>query len=187
MGTYLDQRSILNVDLSLTPNDPISGGLVTEDSFKTVFPELNNSGTLGIVIASFELGALFGALACLDLGDRLGRRLTVQLGMVFMLIGGILQTSAWSTAQLTVGRVISGSGLGLQVATVPSWQAECAKGKSRGRWVMIEGGLRKCLANALPTRRHSHHKLRCFVHQKPPVSPSVSDPFQILFFRTGCI
>src|SRR3954447_6520979 len=39
------------------------------------------------------------------------------------------------------GRVISGIGLELQVATVPSWQSECAKPKSRGCWVMIEGGL----------------------------------------------
>jgi MFS family permease len=80
-------------------------------------------------------------LLCLDLGDRLGRRSTVFLGMAFMIVGGTLQTSAWHIAQLTVGRVISGIGLGLQVATVPSWQSECAKPKSRGRWVMIEGGL----------------------------------------------
>jgi MFS family permease len=61
--------------------------------------------------------------------------------MAFMIVGGTLQTSAWHVAQLTVGRVLSGIGLGLQVATVPSWQSECAKPKSRGHWVMIEGGL----------------------------------------------
>jgi sugar porter (SP) family MFS transporter len=58
-----------------------------------------------------------------------------------MVVGGALQTSAWHIAQLVVGRVLSGIGLGLQVATVPSWQSECAKPHSRGRWVMIEGGL----------------------------------------------
>lgn len=41
--------------------------------------------------------------------------------MAFMVASGTLQTSAWHVAQLTVGRVISGIGLGLQVATVPSW------------------------------------------------------------------
>lgn len=95
---------------------------------------MNNANVQGIVIASFELGALVGALACLDIGDRLGRRLTVWFGMLFMLVGGTLQTSAWVISQLVLGRVISGIGLGLQVATVPSWQSECAKAHSRGRW-----------------------------------------------------
>lgn len=95
---------------------------------------MNSADVQGIVIASFELGALVGALACLDLGDRLGRRQTIWLGMLFMLVGGTLQTSAWVISQLVLGRVISGIGLGLQVATVPSWQSECAKPHSRGRW-----------------------------------------------------
>jgi MFS family permease len=95
---------------------------------------MNKPSVQGIVIAAFELGALVGALACLDIGDRLGRRATVWVGMVFMLIGGALQTSAWHIGQMTTGRVISGIGLGLQVATVPSWQSECAKPHSRGRW-----------------------------------------------------
>ncbi|OJJ06434.1 hypothetical protein ASPVEDRAFT_56078 [Aspergillus versicolor CBS 583.65] len=119
----------------------VMGGLITEDSFTIVFPEMNSADIQGIVIAAFELGALVGALACLDLGDRLGRRQIIWLGMLFMLVGGILQTSAWAISQLVLGRVISGIGLGLQVATVPSWQSECAKAHSRGRWVMIEGGL----------------------------------------------
>jgi MFS family permease len=112
---------------------PPQGGVITEESFLSVFPELRNPSTLGIVIAAFGLGALVGTLSCLDLGDRLGRHSTVFLGMAFMAVGGTLQTSAWHVAQPTVGRAISGIGLGLQVATVPSWQSDCAKPKSRGR------------------------------------------------------
>ncbi|KAH1754860.1 hypothetical protein KXX56_007787 [Aspergillus fumigatus] len=94
----------------------VMGGLITEESFTSVFPEMKDANIQGLVIASFELGALAGALACLDLGDRLGRRLTVWFGMLFMLVGGTLQTSAWALSQLTVGRVLSGIGLGLQGA-----------------------------------------------------------------------
>ncbi|KAK8215460.1 hypothetical protein M8818_002081 [Zalaria obscura] len=119
----------------------VMGGVITETPFTSVFPEMNSPSIQGIVIAAFELGALVGALACLDIGDRLGRRGTVWFGMVFMLVGGSLQCSSWHVGQLAAGRVISGIGLGLQVATVPSWQSECAKPHSRGRWVMIEGGL----------------------------------------------
>lgn len=112
----------------------VMGGIITEPAFTSVFPEMNDPNIQGIVIAAFELGALVGALSCLDIGDRLGRRSTVWVGMGFMLVGGSLQCSAWSVAQLSIGRVISGIGLGLQVATVPSWQSECAKPHSRGRW-----------------------------------------------------
>jgi MFS family permease len=61
--------------------------------------------------------------------------------MGFMVVGGILQASAFHVAQLGIGRVLSGMCLGLQVATVPTWKSECAKPKTQGRWVMIEGGL----------------------------------------------
>jgi sugar porter (SP) family MFS transporter len=119
----------------------VMGGLITEDPFLSVFPETKNADTQGIVLACLQLGALAGALACLDIGDRLGRRMTVFIGMGFMLVGGSLQASAWSLAQITIGRVLSGIGLGLQVATIPTWQSECSKPTSRGKWVMIEGGL----------------------------------------------
>lgn len=65
------------------------GALVTEDSFLSVFPEMKNASTEGIVIASFEIGAFFGSISCLEVGDRLGRRLTVWVGMMFMIVGGM--------------------------------------------------------------------------------------------------
>lgn len=64
----------------------VMGGVITEDSFLSVFPAMKNASTLGIVIAAFELGALFGALLCLDIGDRLGRRATVWVGMCLMIV-----------------------------------------------------------------------------------------------------
>lgn len=94
----------------------VMGGIITEPAFTSVFPSMNDATIQGIVIASFELGALVGALSCLDLGDRLGRRSTVWIGMTFMLVGGALQCSAWHVSQLTAGRVVSGIGLGLQVS-----------------------------------------------------------------------
>ena len=97
----------------------VMGALITEEPFLSVFPETKDPSIQGIVIAAFELGAIVGSLACYDIGDRLGRRATVWLGMICMIIGGILQTSAWSIDQLTIGRVISGMGVGFQVATIP--------------------------------------------------------------------
>ncbi|KAJ7865482.1 general substrate transporter [Mycena olivaceomarginata] len=72
------------------------------------------------------VGALFGAL--------LGRRRTIMLGAVVTTIGSILQCSAFSFAQLIVGRFICGLGFGAISATAPN----CRAGH-RGIVVMLGG------------------------------------------------
>ena len=58
---------------------------------------------------------MVGALSNLWVGDRLGRRRTIVLGGVIMIIGAILQTTSYSYAQLVVARIITGLGNGLNV------------------------------------------------------------------------
>ena len=62
-----------------------------------------------------EIGCLIGALSNLWIGDRLGRRRTIVLGGVVMVIGAILQAASFSYAQMLVARVITGLGNGLNV------------------------------------------------------------------------
>ncbi|GAO49668.1 hexose carrier protein [Saitoella complicata NRRL Y-17804] len=119
----------------------VMGGIITEQPFLSVLPEMKDPNILGIVIASFELGCLVGALACLEVGDRLGRRKTVVMGMALIAIGGAMQAGANGIALFTAGRVVAGLGMGFDVATVPTWQAECSKSHNRGWLVMIEGAM----------------------------------------------
>ncbi|KAJ5929811.1 MFS sugar transporter [Penicillium verhagenii] len=106
------------------------GPLATLQSWVGIFPQIDtintegtqlakNSTTKGAVIASFQLGALVGALSCTALGDRLGRRKTIFLGAILTLIGQLLQTSAYGLAQFVVGRVILGVGVGQWSVAVP--------------------------------------------------------------------
>ena len=62
-----------------------------------------------------EVGCLIGALSNLWIGDRLGRRRTIVLGGVIMMIGAILQAASFSYSQMLVARVITGLGNGLNV------------------------------------------------------------------------
>lgn len=41
--------------------------------------------------------------------------------MAFVLVGAILQTSAYTVAHLIVGRVITGVGTGIKTSTVPMY------------------------------------------------------------------
>ncbi|CAG8313525.1 unnamed protein product [Penicillium nalgiovense] len=124
--------------------------LASLQSWVSVFPEIdtiNTEGDLhaqhatnkGTVIGSFQLGALFGALSCTFLGDRLGRRKTIFLGAVLTIIGQLLQTAAYGLPQFVVGRVILGVGVGQLSVAVPVWQSECTSAKHRGQHVVVDG------------------------------------------------
>ena len=61
-----------------------------------------------------------------------------MLGDFFGVIGAVLQASSTSIAQLLVGRIITGVGVGLLTSTVGLWQAETAPPKSRGRYLTMQ-------------------------------------------------
>lgn len=126
------------------------GPLATLQSWVGTFPAIDtvntegalrakNSTSKGAVIASYQIGALFGALSCTALGDRLGRRKTIFLGAILTLIGQLLQTAAYGLPQFVVGRVILGFGVGQFSVAVPVWQSECTSAKHRGQHVVVDG------------------------------------------------
>lgn len=53
------------------------------------------------------------------LGEKLGRRNTIWTAMVFVLIGAILQATAFHVPHLVIGRVVTGFGTGMKTSTVP--------------------------------------------------------------------
>lgn len=135
------------------------GPLATLQTWVSTFPTIDtintegaqeavNSTRKGAVIASFQIGALIGALSCLFLGDRLGRRKTIFLAAILTIIGEVLQVSSYNVIQFVVGRVILGIGVGEISVAIPVWQAECSSAAHRGRDV-ITAGIFMCLGYAL--------------------------------------
>ena len=92
----------------------------------------------GILVSSYCLGALFGCGLNFFFGDQLGRRRMMWLAMCFVIVGASLQTSAFSTAHLIIGRVITGFGTGIDSSTVPMYQSELCRKEHRGRIVSLE-------------------------------------------------
>ncbi|KAE8351125.1 general substrate transporter [Aspergillus coremiiformis] len=126
------------------------GGLTNFPSWIRQFPQIDtvhttgaqkshNATVQGAVVASYTIGALFGALICTWVGDMLGRRRTIFVGACIALIGQALECSAYTLAHFTVGRVILGWGVGMLSATVPVWQSECSPADKRGRNVVLTG------------------------------------------------
>ncbi|KZP12128.1 general substrate transporter [Athelia psychrophila] len=126
----------------------VMSALLSAPQFQKVFPQVvtlgqpaNHATLQSFVVAIYEIGCLVGALSNLWIGDRLGRKRTIVLGGILMIIGAILQTTSYSYAQLVVARIVTGLGNGLNTSTVPTYHAECSPAKNRGSLIMIEGSL----------------------------------------------
>lgn len=121
-------------------------GIISSAPFVADFPEVDGDSTWqGFVTAIYAVGCFFGALFILMYGDRLGRRKSIFLGAIIMIVGVIIQISsvppsAGATAQFIIGRFITGIGNGINTSTVPTYQAECCPAHNRGKLICIEGG-----------------------------------------------
>ncbi|KAI0006464.1 general substrate transporter [Xylariaceae sp. FL0662B] len=121
-------------------------GIISAPQFADVFEETRDNSTMqGFVTAIYEIGCLVGAMFILWVGDLLGRRKAMILGGVIMIIGTLIQITAYPNhaplAQFIIGRVITGVGNGVNTSTIPTYQAECSKTSNRGLLICIEGGV----------------------------------------------
>ena len=153
-GSRLNHVALLGVVMpaimSLGYNQGLLGGVLTMPWFESQFPEIDVSNALpsekhhkstlqGTVVALYAAGGFLGAIACIGLGDMLGRRRTIILASVTQLIGAFLMASSFPLSQLVVSRVILGLGTGGQLATVPIWQSEISPASKRGAHVGTTG------------------------------------------------
>ncbi|KAK7728990.1 hypothetical protein SLS57_002222 [Botryosphaeria dothidea] len=126
------------------------GGLLTEGDWVKTFPQIDtvntegaekshNSTIQGLVVATFVIGAIFGAFSCSYTGEKFGRRAVVMAGAICTLIGEVLECSAFSLPHFIVGRIIVGLGIGQLSGTVPVWQSETSGAKNRGQHVVLDG------------------------------------------------
>lgn len=100
------------------------GGLLTLPSFLHYFPEIDTenppagwtssqaSNVQGITVGAYTLGCFFGAVATIWLGNMLGRKMTILIGSVIMVVGAAIQAASFSLPQLVVSRWITGFGNG---------------------------------------------------------------------------
>ncbi|TGJ86996.1 hypothetical protein E0Z10_g1739 [Xylaria hypoxylon] len=124
----------------------VMSGIISGDAFVIDFPEVDGDSTWqGFVTSIYAVGCFFGALFILMVGDKLGRRKSIFIGATIMIIGVIIQItcvppSYGATAQLIIGRFVTGIGNGINTSTIPIWQAECCHSHNRGKLICIEGG-----------------------------------------------
>ncbi|KAI4800580.1 hexose carrier protein [Aureobasidium sp. EXF-8845] len=115
----------------------VFGGILNNKTFEKQF---DNPGPViqGQIVSTYDIGCILGAVMSLYFGDYLGRRKSVAMSSMWVILGGAIQASAFSLPQMIIGRVIAGLGIGQSTAVVPMWQSETSKPEHRGKLVALQ-------------------------------------------------
>ncbi|CAG8496769.1 9192_t:CDS:10 [Acaulospora morrowiae] len=114
----------------------VISGVLTMPYFREKFP--SGPAKEGSIVSSFLAGCFVGALFSGYSADKLGRRMSILVGSLTFIVGGILQATSESFAQLYIGRVISGTSIGILSTVVPMYQSEISPKEIRGRLVSLQ-------------------------------------------------
>jgi MFS family permease len=101
--------------LAMGYSQPFLGGIVSYPSFYRAYPRIDTSTSVGdanrynsliegVVNSTLNLGAVVGALSCMYVGNKFGRRWTVFSGSVCVIIGTVLFCASFDFAQLVIAR-----------------------------------------------------------------------------------
>lgn len=71
-----------------------------------------SAGEKELITSITSGGAFFGAIAAGMTADRFGRKGAIYMGCALFIVGAVLQAASYSLAQMTVGRLIVGLGVG---------------------------------------------------------------------------
>lgn len=94
--------------------------------------------TLLLLSVSMVVGCFLGAVTTSIIGENLGRRKSIAIGVVIMIIGSLLQSTAFTRAHIIVARIVSGCGMGFINSTVPVYQSEFSPKANRGLYVCMQ-------------------------------------------------
>ncbi|KAN0107903.1 putative hexose carrier protein [Hyaloscypha variabilis] len=115
----------------------LMGGLVNSTAFTTTFNHPSPTIT-GLIVAIYEVGCFLGSVCVSLFGEQLGRKKSIGIGVTIMIIGALLQATAYTRAHMIVARIVSGTGMGFINSTVPVFQAEFSPKATRGLYVCMQ-------------------------------------------------
>ncbi|KAH8689048.1 general substrate transporter [Talaromyces proteolyticus] len=104
--------------------------------------DLNNrvlsSSEKELITALCAAGAFCGSIVAGVTADRFGRKPAIWFASVLFTIGAIIQASAYTIIQMSVGRILIGLGVGSASTIVPLYIAEISPARFRGRMISID-------------------------------------------------
>jgi len=84
-------------------------------------------------------GAILGAGFTSWFADWAGRKRSIQLGALILVIGGAISAASVNPAMFIIARTIAGVGIGMLITSIPMYQSEVSTPESRGFMCCMHG------------------------------------------------
>ena len=95
----------------------------------------------GLVTAIYDIGCALGAVVAFVFGERIGRKRSIILANLIVVIGAAIQCASFDYWQMFVSRIIGGVGVGLSTVAVPILQSETLPAHNRGSLLVVQSAL----------------------------------------------
>ncbi|KAF4550556.1 Sugar (and other) transporter-like protein 11 [Elsinoe fawcettii] len=116
------------------------GGILGGERFKETLGYPNPTMT-GLISAIYDIGCALGAVTAFFFGERIGRKRSIILANIIVIIGAAIQTASFEYWQMFVARIIAGVGVGLSTVAVPILQSETLPAHNRGALLVVQSAL----------------------------------------------
>ncbi|PNS18200.1 High-affinity glucose transporter [Sphaceloma murrayae] len=116
------------------------GGVLGGERFKETLGNPNPTMT-GLVTAIYDIGCALGAVAAFVWGEKIGRKWSIIVANITVIIGATIQTASFGYWQMFVGRIVGGLGVGLSTVAVPILQSETLPAHNRGALLVVQSAL----------------------------------------------
>ncbi|RMY22103.1 hypothetical protein D0867_02933 [Hortaea werneckii] len=125
----------------------IIGSTVGQPSFYTYFnlapqgqPGYDHTtNIIGALNGVNSAGAIVGCLTSAWSADAFGRKRTLLLGCLILIVGGAICSGSISIGMFIAGRVVAGIGAGILAVCVPMYQGEVSTAETRGAMMCVTG------------------------------------------------
>jgi MFS family permease len=97
----------------------VFSGIVDNEDFLKQFGH-PSAGLEGIIVSIYNLGAFSGCVIAFMICEWTGRRLAMWIAICFIIVGGILQATAFTVPHLMIARYITGIGTGMYMGNSES-------------------------------------------------------------------
>ncbi|XP_014561358.1 hypothetical protein COCVIDRAFT_33698 [Bipolaris victoriae FI3] len=116
------------------------GGILGGQRFKDTLGNPNPTMT-GLVTAIYDIGCALGAVVAFVYGEKIGRKRSIILANLIVVVGAAIQTASFEYWQMFVARIIGGIGVGLSTVAVPILQSETLPAHNRGALLVVQSAL----------------------------------------------
>ena len=116
------------------------GGILAGERFQDMLGNPNPTMS-GLVTAIYDIGCALGAVGAFVWGEKIGRKNSIIVANVIVIVGATIQTASYSYWQMFVARIVAGVGVGLSTVAVPILQSETLPAHNRGALLVVQSAL----------------------------------------------